>query len=97
MLDIHVQLCSIGSLNVVGIIGADLICLVYASHHCNQAKLKSSIGAVPLMYILMQNHGIQPLLVEHGFADICLKGSEKKRTHSSPLDVLRQYLPHTVD
>jgi hypothetical protein len=96
MLDVHVQLCSIGSLNVVGIIGAVLICLVHASHHCNQGKLKS-IGAVPLMYIVMQNHGIQPFLVERGFADGCLKGSENKMTHSSPLDVLRQYLAHTVD
>jgi hypothetical protein len=45
----------------------------------------------------MQNHSIQQYLVEQGFADGCLKGSENKMTHSSPLDVLRQYLAHTVD
>jgi hypothetical protein len=49
------------------------------------------------MYVFMQNHGIQPFLVERGFADGCMKGSENKMTHSSPLDVLRQYLAHTVD
>ena len=73
-----------------------MICLVYASHHGNQGKLKS-IGAVPLMYVFMQNDGIQPFLVERDFADGCMKGSENKMTHSSPLDVLRQYLAHTVD
>ena len=82
MRDVHVQLCSIGSLNVVDIIWAVLIWLVYASHHCNQGKLKS-IGAVPLMYIFMQNHGIQPFVVERGsFTDGCLKGSENKMTYS---------------
>jgi hypothetical protein len=80
----------------VCIVGAVSICLVYASHHCNQGKL-NSIRAVPLMHIFMQNHGIQPFLVEHGFADGCLKGSENDITHSSPLDVLRQYLAHTDD
>ena len=62
MLDVHVQFCSIGSLHIVGIIGAVLICLVCASsHHCKQGKLKA-IGAVPLMYLFVQNHNIQPFL-----------------------------------
>jgi hypothetical protein len=69
-------------------------CLCISSMH--QGKLKS-IGAVPLMNIFIQNVGIQPFLAEQGFADGCLKGSENKMTHSSPLDVLRQHLAHTVD
>ena len=72
MLDVHVQLCSIESLNLVGTLWPVLICLVYASYHCNQGKLKI-IGAVLLMYILMQNRGIQPFLVGQGLLMVAWK------------------------
>ena len=55
------------------------------------------IGAVSLMYVLIQKVGVQPFLVEGGVADRCLKRCQNKMTHASPLDEARQHLTNIAN
>ena len=73
MLYIYVELSTtVRKLNVVRDVRTALTCFADTSNHLCLAELMS-ISAVSLMYIFVQIVGMQPFLVEGGFADGCLK------------------------